>query len=32
MGSMTIKEMAVELSLTDRRVRQIIKELRREQQ
>ena len=31
MGSMTIKEMATQLSLTDRRVRQIIKELRREE-
>ena len=32
MDSMTTKEMAIQLSLTDRRVRQIIKELRREQQ
>lgn len=31
MDSMTIKEMAVQLSLTDRRVRQIIKELRRQE-
>ena len=28
MDSMTIKEMAVQLNLTDRRVRQIVKELR----
>lgn len=32
MDSMTIKEMAIQLSLTDRRVRQIIKELRRYEQ
>ena len=32
MNSMTIKEMAVQLNLTDRRVRQIIKELRRDEQ
>ena len=32
MDSMKIKEMAVQLSLTDRRVRQIIKELRRQEQ
>ena len=32
MDSMTIKEMAIQLSLTDRRVRQIIKELRRDNQ
>ena len=32
MDSMTIKEMAVQLNLTDRRVRQIIKELRRDEQ
>ena len=32
MGSMTIKEMAIQLSLTDRRVRQIVKELREEKQ
>lgn len=32
MEKMTIKEMAIQLSLTDRRVRQIIKELRRYEQ
>ncbi len=32
MGSMNIKDMAVHLSLTDRRVRQIIQELRRDNQ
>lgn len=30
MDSMTVKEMAVQLNLTDRRVRQIVKELREE--
>ena len=32
MDTMTIKDMAIQLSLTDRRVRQIIKELRRNEQ
>lgn len=32
MEEMTIKQMATQLSLTDRRVRQIIKELRRDEQ
>ena len=31
MDVMPIKEMAIQLSLTDRRVRQIVKEIRREQ-